>query len=576
MLNEKCPLKGFYAMRYSTTFTCFLIILFAGCNEPIGQKSETLFVFQECNGPKPWTVKPFLNDPNEFQFAIISDIHGGNRPGIFEKAVEKINLMNPEFVLSVGDLIDGYTDDKHVVDEQRNAFEKQIAPLGMRFFFVPGNHDLSNNLMTKKWEDRFGRSYYHFVYRNVLFLCFNSEDTLLNNISSAQIEYMAKALEDHKDVRWTMVFMHQPMWLSENTGWKKIEAMLVGRPHTVLAGHRHSYAKYLRNGQSYIRLATTGGKSELNGYRYGSFDHITWVTMTDKGPRIANIDIQGILDEDIVTEEIAPLLVDPWDKTGEVVSDKRLFESGTTKVVLENPLSLPLKVELNFSENKDVAITPLSLDRAIPPKSTEIVQVEVNASKPLNIDDIEPLELEITAVLQEKGRPPLEIKNTHYIHFRGNWEGPQLLKNGRFTRGLQDWTISKATPQTGSAKVISEQLVVEAAQRGDNWNVGVWQDIGPLQANTTYRFSLRARGFDSSNEIAIQFTGNDDKPINIVIDGKTEDMHLMKISQDMELISFDFKIERQSDSSWAWLNIGCGTPGKLVIDDISLRKAVTP
>ena len=64
--------------------------------------------------------------------------------------------------------------------------------------------------------------------------------------------------------------------------------------------------------------------------------------MKDKGPLIANIDIQGILDEDIVTEEIAPLLVDPGTRRVRWFRTKRLFESGTTKVVYKNPLSLPL------------------------------------------------------------------------------------------------------------------------------------------------------------------------------------------------------------------------------------------
>ena len=237
-------------MRSVITCTLLLAITFTGCNEPVDQKSKTFFVVQEWSGPTPWTDTPFLNDPEEFQFAVISDIQGGNRPGIFEQAVEKINLIHPEFVVSVGDLIDGYTDDEDIVDKEWKTFEKQMAPLGMRFFFVPGNHDLSNDMMTTEWEERFGRSYYYFVYRNVLFLCLNSEDPSSHNISSAQIEYMAKALKDHKDVRWTMVFMHQPMWLSENTGWKQIEAMLAtaspygaGRTSSLLCQVRTQWSK---------------------------------------------------------------------------------------------------------------------------------------------------------------------------------------------------------------------------------------------------------------------------------------------------------------------------------------------
>ena len=136
-------------MRYLRAFT-ILVAMFTlvGCSGPIKKESKTSFVIPDWDGPKPWTGKPIVNDPDDFQFVIIADLHGGNRPGIFEKAVEKINLMNPEFVLSVGDLIDGYTEDEYVVDKQWDAFEQLIAPLGMRFFFVPGNHDLSNNIMT--------------------------------------------------------------------------------------------------------------------------------------------------------------------------------------------------------------------------------------------------------------------------------------------------------------------------------------------------------------------------------------------------------------------------------------------
>jgi calcineurin-like phosphoesterase family protein len=562
-------------MRYLTTFTILVtMITLAGCNGHIEQESKTSFVVQEWDGPKPWTGKPVLNDPDNFQFVIVADLNGDNRPGIFEKAVEKINLMNPEFVLCVGDLIEGSTDDEYVVDKQWKAFEKLIAPLGMRFFFVPGNHDLKNNMMTEKWEDRFGRSYYHFVYRNVLFLCLNSEDPPSHHMSNAQAEYVAKALDENRDARWTMVFMHKPMWVSENTGWEKIEAMLVDRPHTVIAGHRHSYAKYVRHGRSYIILATTGAGSSLTGYRVGRFDHITWVTMKDEGPLIANLDIHCILDEDIVTEEIVPLLEGGWTRIGEVVSEKKIFESGTTEIGLENPTTLPLRLDLKFAENKNVALTPSTLNLTIPPTSSEVAKIAIKSSNPLDIGDIEPLELEITAVVPQEGRSPLELNNTHYIHFRGNWEGPQILKNNRFSRGLQQWRISRAKPETGSAKVISGELVVDAAERGDIWNIGTWQGIGRLQADTAYQFSLKARGLDSPNEIAVQFKDDDDKPINIVVDGKTLDTHLIKVSEVMSPLGFDFKIESKSKSIKAWLNIGFGSAEKIYIDDVSLRKVL--
>ena len=41
----------------------------------------------------PVTNHPFNDDRGKLQFAIISDLWGGNRPGIFEDAVEKLELL---------------------------------------------------------------------------------------------------------------------------------------------------------------------------------------------------------------------------------------------------------------------------------------------------------------------------------------------------------------------------------------------------------------------------------------------------------------------------------------------------
>ena len=56
---------------------------------------------------RPWTHENFLDSPDEFHFAIVSDRTGGHRPGIFPDAMKKLNMLRPEFVICVGDLIEG-------------------------------------------------------------------------------------------------------------------------------------------------------------------------------------------------------------------------------------------------------------------------------------------------------------------------------------------------------------------------------------------------------------------------------------------------------------------------------------
>ena len=80
---------------------------------------------------KPWTNLEFYNDPDNFQFAIVTDRNGGNRPGIFEDAVSKINILYPEFVLSVGDLINGYTRDTAQIEYEWNEVNQIIDDLSI-------------------------------------------------------------------------------------------------------------------------------------------------------------------------------------------------------------------------------------------------------------------------------------------------------------------------------------------------------------------------------------------------------------------------------------------------------------
>src|SRR5947209_5979221 len=122
----------------------------------------------------PWNHLQLNNKNGTFRFAIVSDRTGGARPGVFDRAVEQLNWLQPEFVVSVGDLIQGNTD-LAKIDQQWQQFNGFIAKLEMPFFYLPGNHDYANKVLAKRWHEQFGRSYYHFLYKDVLFLMLNTE-----------------------------------------------------------------------------------------------------------------------------------------------------------------------------------------------------------------------------------------------------------------------------------------------------------------------------------------------------------------------------------------------------------------
>ncbi|GIW81838.1 MAG: hypothetical protein KatS3mg105_3645 [Gemmatales bacterium] len=256
-------------------------------------------------GPRnPWTHLRLNNHSEQFQFAIISDRTGGHRAKIFSRAVQQLNLLQPEFVLSVGDLIEGYTEDRKQLDTQWHEFQSYAAQLEMPFFYVPGNHDVSNSVMGRLWKEKFGPAYYHFVYKNVLFLILNSDDPpgTSSHLSKNQIDYAAKVLAENQHVRWTIVALHKPLWsyadIAKN-GWLAIEKALGDRPYTCFCGHHHRFRKFVRNGRNHYQLATTGGVSKLRGVRYGEFDQIAWVTMKKSGPKIAHVLLDGIYPENM-------------------------------------------------------------------------------------------------------------------------------------------------------------------------------------------------------------------------------------------------------------------------------------
>lgn len=253
----------------------------------------------------PWTHLNLNNQPKNFQFAIVTDRTGGHRKMVFEKAVRKLNLLQPEFVVSVGDLIEGYTDKPENMATQWNEFQGYVKELKMPFFYVPGNHDISNVTMLKEWEQRLGRHYYHFVYHNTLFLIVNSEATpgsKMEKLGDEQLNYLRKVIQENSNVRWTFAFLHKPLWtygadkLGAGTGWEELEKAMEGRKWTAFCGHEHRYVTFKRNGNDYIQLATTGGGSKLRGKKEGEFDQFAWVTMTDAGPVIGNILLDGVVE----------------------------------------------------------------------------------------------------------------------------------------------------------------------------------------------------------------------------------------------------------------------------------------
>ena len=413
------------------------------------QEGPAKIVIELQGESKPWTHLDVNNGEEQFQFAIVTDRTGGHRPGVFMDGVNKLNLLQPEFVMSVGDLIEGYTEDVAEIDRQWDEFDGFVDQLSMPFFYVPGNHDYTNPVMAKKWEERLGASYYHFVYKDVLFLAINSEQAVATGgkntfVDDEQYEYVKKTLAENPDVRWTLVFTHKPMWIHDNTGkWPAIEELLKDRKHTVFAGHHHRYVKYERNNGKYFMLATTGGGSSLRGPALGEFDHVVWATMTDQGPILANLMLEGIWGEDVFTEKqwdfVGPLRSAQPIRVSPMLVEQPSFESGILKVRLTNDADVPMDVSLEIEDYLELRPDRVELQKSVAPNSVEWLEIPLVAQGEGKIEELMPLTLHATCLYKQENMPDLELKFRQVVRPVMPIAMPMQAKDPVVDGDLSDW-----------------------------------------------------------------------------------------------------------------------------------------
>jgi hypothetical protein len=481
-------------MKISTSiWACLALATGLQAHEPAkGHKEDAApgLVIETAPGANPWNHLQLNNDPRAFQFAIVTDRTGGHRPGVFEDAINKLNLLQPEFVMSVGDLIEGYTEDRKRIDKEWDEFQGFIAKLQMPFFYVAGNHDYSNPAMAKAWEERFGRSYYSFVYRDVLFICLNSQEPKMHHISEGQAKWLEKVLAEHPDVRWTLVFLHSPLWdesYPQDRGWQRIETALGDRKYTVFSGHFHSYMKQFRKDHRYYTLATTGGGSGLRGTAHGEFDHVAWVTMTEAGPLVTNLLLQGIWADNVRTPEIRDLV--KRAEAGGVVSvppvilpDGKAPETVSQEILLTNPLDTPVELTFALVPAEGVAVrlmggAPKGKDGryslVLQPQSQKSLSLEIKAGDAWKNDPLQAASLTGEAKFLTQEKLPVTLRTT----------AAAMLLPRQELGSVSGVTVDGDLSDWGGQSLIKVDKPGEIQRKADSWT-------GPADASFAWKAAL--------------------------------------------------------------------------------------
>ena len=346
---------------------------------------------------------PLAKDEDSFQFIVYGDRTGGNRAGlkVLRQAVEDTNLLDPDFVLTVGDLIQGYN---RPVQWQKEAdeFNEIMSGLAMTWFPVAGNHDIywdlkdpdrPRNHHEQHYEAEFGPLWYSFKHKNTGFIVLYSDEGdletgqkgfnkgRLQNMSPQQIEFLMLALARFKDLPQVFVALHHPRWTGggyAGSNWPEIHAMLVeaGNVKAVFAGHIHRMRFDPKDGIDYFSLATTGGHLSTDLPQAGYLHHFNVVTVRPQGYSTATIPVGAVIDpKQFKPEFLADVrLVQnmrPRRSTKRLLVNRDGTADQPYAVSISNPGKHPLEIAIVPQIGADWRAIPDHQHLVIPPGKTD-------------------------------------------------------------------------------------------------------------------------------------------------------------------------------------------------------------
>lgn len=316
------------------------------------------------------------SEAQSFSFVVFGDRTGGpdEGVGVLADAVRDVNLLEPDLVMTVGDLVQGYNTTAPWL-EQADEFKGIMDELLMPWFPVAGNHDIywrgPNRPLTEhedNYEAHFGPLWYAFTHKNSVFIILYTDEgnpvTSLRTfnkpasqrMSQAQIDWLGETLDWAKDATHVFVFLHHPRWLGGGYGddWERVHQLLAGAGNVsaVFAGHIHRM-RYdgIRDGIEYITLATVGGAQGSTVPDAGWLHQYHIVTVRDDQIALASLPVGEIMDVREITgemaDELARLASTPLILVDRIPVDRTGSADATVSAIASNPTSRPIEISIH-------------------------------------------------------------------------------------------------------------------------------------------------------------------------------------------------------------------------------------
>ncbi|EMI56027.1 beta-galactosidase [Rhodopirellula sallentina SM41] len=322
---------------------------------------------------------PLASDEDSFHFVIYGDRTSGVPAGlkVLEQAVDDTNLLAPDLVMTVGDLVQGYNETPTWMTQMKE-YRQIMDNLRMKWFPVAGNHDVywrgdgktPQGHHESNYEEHFGPLWYTFAHKNAGFIVLYSDEGdpvtneksfsegRLQTMSSEQLEFLKQSLEMHSERDHVFVFLHHPRWIGggySGGNWDVVHEMLreAGNVSAVFAGHiHHMRFDGPKDGIAYYALATTGGHLSADIPGAGYLHHMNIVTVRPESVSVAALPIGSVIDPtDFTPEFIAEIdaarSIRPKEVSNSLQMD--IDGNGSGVVVYEVSNSTPRDIDATVS-----------------------------------------------------------------------------------------------------------------------------------------------------------------------------------------------------------------------------------
>jgi hypothetical protein len=269
------------------------------------------------------------SEEDAFFFVVFGDRTGGPVEGVsvLADAVRDTNLLEPDFVMTVGDLVEGYNTSGAWVEQMRE-FKGIMDELLCPWFPVAGNHDIywrgegrPAGEHEADYEMNFGPLWYAFEHKSCWFIALYSDEANpetgerdfnkpeCQRMSEEQVAWLGETLERAKGADHVFLFLHHPRWLGGNYGddWEKVHRMLVeaGNVTAVFGGHIHRMRYDPRDGIEYVTLATVGGVQNGSVPDAGWLHQFDVVTVRKNQIALASLPVGEMMDVREITGSLA-------------------------------------------------------------------------------------------------------------------------------------------------------------------------------------------------------------------------------------------------------------------------------